>query len=50
MKVEAPSYEEGVGVDGGWQGYALQIGARGISPGRVEPCKKKTLFDEEGNK
>jgi hypothetical protein len=23
---------------------------RGVSPGRVEPCKKKTFFNEEENK
>ena len=44
MKVEAPSYEEGVGVDGGWQGYALQIGARGDIPRQGGTLQKEDFI------
>jgi hypothetical protein len=31
---EAPSYEEGVGVDGGWQGFTPANRGLGVSPNK----------------
>ena len=58
--VEAPSYEEGVGVDGGFQGFALRrrgscvpsvasgIAERGLmEESKALPCIKNPPLDKE---